>query len=406
MNIKFEFGMVDIKDKKNCCGCSACFNACPTNAIKMSEDEEGFLYPKVDFDKCVNCRLCEKVCPVLAIFEHKKYDYNSIKSPVVCYAAKNKNVDMLYLSSSGGVFPAIAEMFIKNGGVVFGAKYDTNFDVYHTYAETLEDVSLFYTSKYVQSDIKSTYQDVESFLKAGRPVLFSGTPCQIVGLRRFLRKNYDYLFCIEVFCHGVPSPKAWRVFLDFFEKKALGLAKLINVNFRNKKRCGWKNYNTLFYVDAVPAEEQILTLDHERNLYMKAFLGDFSLRPSCFYCPAKFRNSKADISIGDFWGYNGILNKDNLGVSAVILKTAKGADLFDKVKNAFFLEKTTYSRIVKQNSAIEKSKAENPRRKEFFAALNSDTPIKNIKKVLKLPLKVRIRRFFSRCYHKIFFKAI
>ena len=197
--------MINIVSEQDCCGCSACAERCPKSCISMLEDQEGFLYPVVDKEKCVNCHLCEQVCPVL--------DKTEAYSDSFAYAAKNRNEDERLNSSSGGLFIVLAKYFLVHGGIVFGAVFDSNFEVYHTYSSDLDGVKPMMRSKYVQSNIRSSYIDCENFLKQGKKVLFTGTPCQIDGLRHFLKKEYDNLLMVDVICHGVPSPGVWRRYL-------------------------------------------------------------------------------------------------------------------------------------------------------------------------------------------------
>lgn len=240
--------MIHITDKQDCCGCNSCVQCCPKSCITMCEDEEGFLYPEVDENVCVDCGLCEKVCPVLHQAEDRK--------PLAVYAAKNKNEEIRRQSSSGGVFTALAEEVIKDGGVVFGARFDEHWEVKHDYTETVEGLSIFRGSKYVQSRIEDCYQKVEQFLRAGRKVLFSGTPCQVAGLKLFLRKEYNYLLTVDFICHGVPSPGVWREYLKEETARECGRknsvlshpdikdqdALIESILFRDK--ClGWKKYS-------------------------------------------------------------------------------------------------------------------------------------------------------------------
>ena len=196
---------ISISDKANCCGCSACYSACPKQCISMVEDEEGFRYPIIDKSKCIDCGLCEKVCPVLNVSNPNK--------PASIFAFSNKSEDIRLKSSSGGAFSLLAELVLSQGGVVFGAAYDNNWEVAHTYIERIEDLDMLRRSKYVQSRIGDTYKQAKNFLKEGRKVLFTGTPCQISGLRHYLRKDYENLITMDFVCHSAPSPKVWRKFL-------------------------------------------------------------------------------------------------------------------------------------------------------------------------------------------------
>ena len=197
--------MIDILNKKDCCGCSACVQKCPKQCISLKEDNEGFLYPQVNQQECISCGICKKVCPII--------NPNEKRTPLQIYAAINKNEEIRRQSSSGGIFTLLSEEILKEGGVVFGARFDENWEVKHDYTENVKGLVNFRGSKYVQSRIEDNYKKVETFLKQGRKVLFSGTPCQIAGLKRFLSKEYDNLLTVDFICHGVPSPKVWRLYL-------------------------------------------------------------------------------------------------------------------------------------------------------------------------------------------------
>ena len=198
--------MIDIIDKTLCCGCAACVQRCPKQCITLHEDHEGFLYPKVDTETCIDCGLCEKVCPIL--------NEGNKREPLKVYAAINKDEKIRLESSSGGIFTMLAEQTIGEGGVVFGARFDENWQVRLDYTETIEGIAAFRGSKYVQARTENIYQQAEKFLKEGRKVLFTGTPCQIAGLKKFLRKEYANLLAVDFVCHGVPSPKVWAKYLQ------------------------------------------------------------------------------------------------------------------------------------------------------------------------------------------------
>ena len=239
--------MIEIKDKKDCCGCQACVTVCTKHCIAMQADNEGFLYPIVDKSACTNCGLCEKVCPVINQSEPHK--------PLKVYAAKNKNEDIRRQSSSGGIFTLLAEKVINEGGVVFGARFNENWNVVHSWTDTKEGIAALRGSKYVQSTIGNTYNEAREFLKQGRKVLFSGTPCQIAGLKKFLRKEYNNLLTVDVVCHGVPSPLVWRKYLEEVRENIRAereagkntvsfslndLPVITGISFRDKTH-GWKN---------------------------------------------------------------------------------------------------------------------------------------------------------------------
>lgn len=324
--------MIHITDKKDCCGCNSCVQRCPKSCITMHEDEEGFLYPEVDESKCIHCGLCENVCPVIYKAEGRK--------PIAVYAAKNRNEEIRRQSSSGGVFTALAEEVIKEGGVVFGVRFNENWEVVHGYAESLDSLSAFRGSKYVQSRVGDSFLQVESFLKSGRKVLFSGTPCQVAGLHRFLRRRYENLLTVDFICHGVPSPGVWREYLKEETARQCGGKNSVlshpivkegdvlieNISFRDK-RLGWKKFSFALTL-SVPighGEKNTVLLSESlnKNIFLRGFLANLYLRPSCYACPAKSFKSESDLTIGDFWSIERVMPEvwDDKGVSVVFVNT-------------------------------------------------------------------------------------
>ena len=341
--------MIQIIDKYKCCGCSACVQKCPKQCISMHVDDEGFFYPKVHLDFCIDCHLCEKVCPCL--------NQEESQQPLSCYAAKNKDEEIREQSSSGGIFTAIAEKVLADKGVVFGACFDNNWQVFHTYIETKQDIAKFRGSKYVQSQIGETFKQAESFLKEGRKVLYSGTPCQISGLNHYLRKQYDNLLTVEVVCHGVPSPKIWREYIDSLNLKNIG-------HISNKdKSTGWRGYS---FTIKDTADNVVFTERAGENKYMMAFIRNLTLRPSCFSCPAKAGKSKADITLADYWGIENIIPKmdDNKGTSFICGNTQKGKMYINELN--IQLEQVDYQNSIIYNSCIFKSTVEPTDRQKFW----------------------------------------
>lgn len=327
--------MIEIKDKSQCCGCNACVQRCPKQCIAMCEDEEGFLYPEVDEAICIDCGLCENVCPVI--------NQADARIPLQVYAAKNTDEKIRMHSSSGGVFSILAEQTIKQGGVVFGARFDENWEVKHDYTETIDGVSVFRGSKYVQSKTGDTFKQAEQFLKQNRKVLFSGTPCQIVALKRYLKKEYENLLLVDFICHGVPSPGVWRKYL----KQVIALTcdkntvsshlKLLlsernalveGISFRDK-RLGWQKFSfslTLSTTDESGNKNTVsLSESLNENLFMRGFLANLYLRPSCYACPANKGKSGSDITLGDYWGISSLMPDydDDKGISAISVNTRK-----------------------------------------------------------------------------------
>ena len=338
--------MIEVLNKIDCCGCSACVQICPVKCIRMQEDEEGFLYPVVDKSKCIECGQCEKVCPFLNI--------QSERNPVKVYAAQSKDDELRLKSSSGGVFSLLATAVIEDGGVVFGVRFDDNWQPVFGYVENISDLDALRGSKYVQAVVGNAYTEARAFLKQGRKVLFSGTSCQIAGLKRFLKSEYENLITVDVVCHGVPSPLVWREYLqeikmsdrreDFGKNTVLSSSKgvpvITGISFRDKK-LGWKKYS--FVVrgkSAAGGQNSVLLSDiHRENRFMQAFLSNAILRYSCYDCKAKGGRSHSDITIADYWGVSKFHPNmdDDMGTSLVLAYTEKGLNFINRI-----LQKTKY----------------------------------------------------------------
>ena len=274
--------MINITDKHDCCGCSACVAACPKQCIAMREDAEGFLYPEVDAAACVDCGLCEKVCPWL--------NTPSKRHPQDVVAAKNRNGGDLIDSSSGGVFIALARQVVASGGVVFGAVFDDRWEVVHAQADTVEAVRPMMGSKYVQSRMEDAFASVVAVLRQCRRVLFVGTPCQVAGLNGYLRRGYENLLTVDFLCHGVPSPGVWRRYLrDAFTGRD-GRVVITSVEFRNKRKEGWARYNVVVKGrdgGGRGDERELSASVYVDNPFMRGFMADVYLRPSCHQCKCK-----------------------------------------------------------------------------------------------------------------------
>jgi len=362
--------MIKISDKRNCCGCTACSQVCPKQCIEIREDQEGFKYPLVNPDLCVNCGLCEKVCPYLN-------SYPIPEEKPASFACKTKDDELRGKSSSGGLFTVLATKIIKEGGVVFGAKFDTDWSVIHSYTKTVEGLADFRGSKYVQSDMGDCFTQVKEFLKSGRKVMFTGTPCQVAGLNHFLQKQYDNLFTVDFVCHCVPSPKVWKKYLDEIK----GDTKITHISFRDKSE-GWARFGLAVTGEtvsrpfceirsAVPAETVFLAKgNHLDNIYMKAFLSNLTVRPGCTNCPARYFKSGADITIADCWGFNEYhpeLN-DNKGMSLALLLTEKGIAFYQELENQLDSLQIPYVEVQEEtnHNPIIRSPKYHPYRADFF----------------------------------------
>lgn len=373
--------MIQIHDKSRCCGCAACVQRCPKQCITLSEDEEGFLYPKVDVISCIECGLCEKVCPVLHQETPRLSD--------VCYAAVNPNENIRKESSSGGIFTAIASAVLKEGGVVFGARFDADWSVMHDYTETHEGLAAFRGSKYLQSRIGNTFRQAEDFLKSGRKVFFTGTPCQIAGLRRYLRKDYPNLLTMDFICHGVPSPLVWQQYLQEVRKKHSDI-KISKIYFRDKT-IGWKKFS--LKITQIKEQEEITVLSEPflQNIYMLGFLKDIYLRPSCYSCAAKSMKSGSDLTIGDFWGIHQKMPEwdDDQGTSCILIQTEKGKQYFEQAQLKF--QEVAYSTIKDGNTALEHSPVANTHKRTAFFNSFPILPLEqNIAKLIRVSIFTRI----------------
>ena len=292
---------------------------CPRQCIALREDREGFLYPCVNPEECVGCGLCEAVCPLAGPAEKEL--------PKEALAVKNRDAGERMSSSSGGVFVALARKVLARKGVVFGVAFDGKWEVRHTHAETLGGVRPMMGSKYVQSRMENCYREAERFLEEGREVLFSGCPCQIAGLHKFLRRDYPNLLSVDVLCHGVASPKVWRRYLD--EAFRSSGAVITGIDFRNKSMCGWKDFSLVVRgkYDTETGEDRVLLSErHYENPFLRGFLSDICLRPSCYACRCKNGASRSDLTLGDYWGVQTLMPDfdDDKGVGLVLVNTGKG----------------------------------------------------------------------------------
>lgn len=340
--------MLRITERANCCGCAACAQACPKRCVRLVADEEGFLYPSVDEALCVQCGKCLKVCPMRRFSESKV--------PAGVYAAANLDEETRLRSSSGGIFSLFAEYVIGQGGVVFGAAFNKRMEVVHCHAETMNGVAAFRGSKYVQSRIGTSFQDAETFLKSGRKVLFSGTPCQIAGLKSYLGKEYPDLLTVDFVCHGVPSPE---IFKEYVEAQP---APVFAVNFRDK-RSGWKNYSVTMKT-SVGEKSEVLNNDE----YMQGFLSNVFLRPSCYRCRFRTGRSGSDFTLGDFWGIGKLRPEldDDKGLSLVMANNNDADSLLESLGCS--LTEMPLDDAIKYNPSINSSAAIPPHRRLFFWA--------------------------------------
>ncbi|MGI6382043.1 MAG: Coenzyme F420 hydrogenase/dehydrogenase, beta subunit C-terminal domain [Tissierellaceae bacterium] len=373
--------MIDKKIKLNrdCMGCHGCMNICPENCISMEIDKEGFLYPKVDYELCIKCKKCINTCPII--------NKTIVDNEPLAYACVNKNEEIRLDSSSGGVFTLVAEYVIDKGGIVFGACFNDKFELEHNYVKTKEELSKLRGSKYLQSRIGNSYNQAKDFLDIGKKVLFTGTPCQIAGLKSFLgRKIYNDLVTIDIICHGVPSPEVWRKYVEFREKEAKSSTQ--RIDFRQKNE-GWKRYSVSFLFKNNAEYRQ----NFRNDLYMRSFLKDVCLRPSCYECEFKTLNRQSDITLADFWGIQNILPEmdDDKGTSLIFVNSDTGREIFNSILKGMKFKEVDINEAIKYNPSAIKSVKEHPNRKSFFYDLNNLQFDKLVKKHCTDKLGIRIK---------------
>ena len=356
-----------ICDKEICTGCGACAQRCPLQCVEMVVDEEGFKRPLIDSSRCSSCGLCKKICPAANKFK------DSGKEPKA-FAAINSDEKIRLSSSSGGVFTALAESIINDGGVVVGAALDDNNRVVHKLCRSKDELGLLRGSKYVQSDGGDTFIQTKDLLESGIPVLYTGTPCQIDGLYAFLGKEYSNLYTQDIICHGVPSPMIWQKYLLENEKKAD--SKAVGVSFRDK-RSGWQKYSLNIKFENGGEHVKTVTQD----AYMRGFISHLYLRPSCSICSSKQIHRRSDITLADFWGIEEehIFN-DNKGSSAVMVHTKKGEELLSKASKSLKLVESDFEKVIANNRSYNLSSKSSRFRCEFFKTVSKNSVCSSVDK--------------------------
>lgn len=409
--------------------------ACPKRCISFKQDSEGFQYPKVDETLCIQCGLCENICPVL--------NDGTVRVPLSSYAAINDNEEERLKSSSGGIFILLAKKIISEGGVVFGAKFNEQWNVVHAYSEKEAGLSAFMGSKYVQSRIGTTYTQAREFLNAGRKVLFSGSPCQIAGLRNFLRKDYDNLLTVDVICHGVPSPMVWQEYLSEIKENARKCENTVSlspnrsisesdtllgskeveiegITFRDK-RLGWKKFSfalTLAEATADGKKNSVsLSHIHNKDPYFLGFNNyNLYLRPSCYQCPVRDLRSGSDLTLADFWGIETLIPEldDDKGVSVIMVNTEKGQQLIKqlglRIYNVKYRDIETRNTSVHLSSALPRRTISDvlnyrkllPNKREYYYYDNVHSVSEKVSILGHPSMFARIRHFMGRIYRKFF----
>lgn len=358
------------QNKSDCCGCGACYNICPKKAISMKEDQYGYVYPVIDETKCVKCGLCKKVC--------NYQDSKNMQTPLKALAAANKNEDMLKKAASGGIFSSVAEMILEENGIVFGASMEQQDEVLtpkHISISDKKDLPKLQGSKYVQSFIGDTYAEAKQYLQEGRQVLFSGTPCQIAGLKAYLGREYDNLYTIDIICHGVPNAKWFQDYIKVLENKIQG--KVYYYNFRDKSKGQGMNAQIKYFDKN--GKDKVFYKDGHLTSFFHLFLKMNIYRDNCYECPYARKERVSDITIGDYWGvyeeHPEEMKHSNMsnskGVSCVLINTEKGANAFEKISDRMDMFETTVEKVAKHNMQLREPTKYTEERHKLFGIYES-----------------------------------
>lgn len=332
--------MQQILEHDKCTGCGACLNVCPKMAIIMIPDKEGFEQPVIDQNKCIDCGLCQKVCPVIHA-ENNKLKYIEENYVQKAYAARYKDYEKRLISSSGSIFAALATCVLDNGGIVVGAAFADDFSVVQRIIKSKQELIFLQGSKYLQAHADMTFEAIKEELNKGTLVLYSGIACQVEGLRGYLRKDYNNLICLDLICMGIPSPLAWKKYLDtYFRPEGI-----THVNFKDKT-IGWDRFCILINT----SKRRFFEVGFD-NKYFQCMFKHYTLRRSCFNCKFKNQYRAADITLADCWGASKLVPmiNDNKGLSSVIIHTDKGLKIWDKASNLMDTQEITIKDICEGN---------------------------------------------------------
>lgn len=381
---------------KLCSGCTACYEVCVKKCIEMKVDKNGFKYPFIRKEQCINCHKCERICPVLknqqSVFTNKKIKDDFFP---IGYAAYNQDPYCRKLSSSGGVFTVLAEDVFSQQGIVYGAAFTEDLQVKHIGVDCKEELYRLRGSKYVQSDVTGCFSRVRTQLEQGRIVLFSGTPCQIQGLLAFLQKGYENLRTVDFICHGVPSAKVWKAYIDWLERKYK--LKVISANFRDKL-LGWKDFSMKIEF----SDGTIYSKSQHEDVYMQAFIKNLSLRGSCYNCSFKMKKHQSDLTIADLWGIQDISPNldDDKGTSLVLVQSERGMKLLNNISEKIYYERINTQSAIDHNGAMIKSVVSHNFRTYFFEKLGKKDFGKLVNECLAPTYIVRLQRKILKIKYK------
>ncbi len=375
-------------------GCHACYNVCPKNAIEMYEDEEGFKYPKVNSEKCINCGLCEKICPMINVTKN-----NNFERPKV-YAAWSQNQEVRLDSTSGGIFSELANIIFDEGGYICGAIYNKEWKVEHILTNDRTELEDIRSSKYLQSNINNIYRQIKEKLNENKKVLFCGSPCQVSGLSNYLNKDYENLYTCDFICRGMNSPKIFKMYINNLEEKYKAGVK--KVKFKNKIH-GWHNFST-----RIEFENGKVYIG---NRYIDSFMVGYLkytafMRPACYECRFKGFPRKGDITLADFWGIEKINKQldNDMGTSMVLVNSHKGQELFDKTRNKIKFQEINSQDVFNDNVCTYKSPDRTEAREKVFENIDQMNYKELCRNFFRKPgIKERIKIYIraSKIYRKI-----
>lgn len=364
----------------------------------MLFDDEGFEYPVITQDVCVDCGLCQSVCPVIQ-YDKRQELRDANNDAQIGYAARNRNYAQRLISSSGSIFPPIAEWILEQKGLVIGAAYDKQFNVEHRIIDSIEGLRDIQGSKYLQCKAdNTTFKTIKDELIKGRLVLYSGMACQVEGLKSYLRKDYENLYTMDLICMGIPSPIVWQKYLSVFFKGE----RILNVNFKEKS-IGWDSF--CFYVKTVKREFKERGME---NLYLQSMFRSWNMRPSCFQCPFKKEKRLSDFTIADCWGANRLVPElnDNKGLSSVIVHSRKGFELWQQLSEKLDYKEISIKEIADGNLNLKENKPQSGNRQLFYNML-SDNPRKAFVKLcmVKQPsIFIKIKERLINCLRSVVVK--
>lgn len=377
-------------NKNECCGCSGCVDVCPCAAIKMKEDEEGFLYPCIDESICIDCGICGKMCAFA-----NYTPVSSSKDTAICYVAKHKNLNVRMNSRSGGVFVSCSDWVLRQNGVVYGCILDHNLKAVHFRTETADMRNKMCRSKYVQSDTRNIFPQVKTDLEAGRTVLFSGTGCQVDGVKAYLKQkktDTSHFYTIDIVCHGCVSPKIYSDYISFLEKKYKG--NVTDFDFRDKTACGWDGHIETFVIHGKKRRSVA---------YRNIFYSNLSIRPSCYHCKYATISHPADVTIADAWGIKTAKPEfhDNRGVSLLLVNSEKGQEMLEQIEKECETAKLSLTDMMQPN--LREPSKPNGDREKFWSAYRQggiERIVKNygavsVGKRMKVRIKYKVRQILQ-----------